>query len=227
MTANASHLQARPRRARAILALVLIAAVIVAGNAASEWLRELLDIRVLPSNEHVVHRLVMIAAAAYVVLIAIPFVPGVEIALSLIMVFGAKVVLLMYVCTFAGLALAFVAGRLVPTRLLQRLMLDLSLRRAAAFLGRVQGMSEAERLDLLAARAPSRLVPVLLRYRYVALALALNVPGNVVIGGGGGIVLLAGISRLFAPAAFFVTLAIAISPVPLAVALLGTGVLVG
>lgn len=33
--------------------------------------------------------------------------------------------------------------------------------------------------------------------RYVALAVLLNIPGNVVIGGGGGIAFAAGMTRLF------------------------------
>ena len=44
--------------------------------------------------------------------------------------------------------------------------------------------------------APTRLLPFLLRYRYVALALAFNLPGNAVLGGGGGIAMMAGLSGI-------------------------------
>jgi hypothetical protein len=45
---------------------------------------------------------------------------------------------------------------------------------------------------------------------------AINLPGNIVIGGGGGIALMAGLSRLFSPSGFVVTVAIATLPIPLA-----------
>ncbi len=57
------------------------------------------------------------------------------------------------------------------------------------------------------------------------MALALNIPGNALIGGGGGIVLMAGISRLFRPVPFAVTLALAISPLPIAIMLFGKGII--
>ncbi|MCO6746545.1 hypothetical protein KQH42_30565, partial [Streptomyces sp. CHA1] len=56
---------------------------------------------------------------------------------------------------------------------------------------------------------------------YVALALAVNTPGNSIIGGGGGIMMMAGLSGIFSPLATFLTVTIAVSPVPLAVVFLG------
>jgi hypothetical protein len=49
------------------------------------------------------------------------------------------------------------------------------------------------------------------------LACLFNLPGNVVLGGGGGIALLAGLSRLYAPLPMAVTVALAVAPVPLAI----------
>jgi len=48
-----------------------------------------------------------------------------------------------------------------------------------------------------------------------------NMPGNSIIGGGGGIMIVAGLSGIFTPLATFVTVVIAVSPVPLAVIFLG------
>jgi hypothetical protein len=56
---------------------------------------------------------------------------------------------------------------------------------------------------------------VLLRYRYLALALAVNLPGNVILCGGGGIALMAGLSRLFDPLPFLLTILLAVLPVPM------------
>jgi hypothetical protein len=210
---------------RLLLFLACALSVILGGHLLSDWFAMALDMRITPGNEHVFHRLLMISAAAYTVLIAIPFVPGVEIALTLLMIFGPKIVLLMYLCTMVGLGLAFTVGRLVPVPTAQRALTGVGLGRAAEYLGRIAAMSERERLDLLVSQAPGRWVPLLLRFRYLALALALNIPGNSIIGGGGGIVFLAGLSRLFSPSAFFLTVAIAISPVPLAVLAFGKGIL--
>jgi hypothetical protein len=95
------------------------------------------------------------------------------------------------------------------------------MRRAADLVARAAPLSRDARLALLLDGAPPRLVALALRRRYVALALALNIPGNALIGGGGGIALLAGVSGLFAPVPTVLAFAIAVSPVPLAIALLG------
>jgi hypothetical protein len=57
----------------------------------------------------------------------------------------------------------------------------------------------------------------LARHRYVALAVLINVPGNAVIGGGGGLAFAAGMSGVFSIPAFLITVAIAVLPVPLAI----------
>ncbi len=60
-----------------------------------------------------------------------------------------------------------------------------------------------------------------MRYRYLALAVALNVPGNYLIGGGGGIALFAGVTRLYSIPGFLLTIIVAVAPVPLAVMMFG------
>ena len=68
-------------------------------------------------------------------------------------------------------------------------------------------------------------MPVLVRHRYVALAVLFNMPGNFLLGGGGGIAMVAGVSRLYSVPGFLVTVAIAVSPVPLAIAIFGETVI--
>ena len=206
--------------------LAVLVAFIVAANLLGDWLGGLLQIELGPRNEPMIHRLLMITSAVYTLLIAIPFVPGVEIGLSLLMLFGAKVVPLLYACTLVGLSAAYFAGYFLPASALRKLLGELALRRASEFVGRIEAMTTAERLEYLVSRSPRRLVPHLLRYRYLAAAVALNIPGNAVIGGGGGIAFLAGVSRLFSPPAFLATLAVAIAPLPLAVLIFGEGILV-
>jgi hypothetical protein len=65
-------------------------------------------------------------------------------------------------------------------------------------------------------------VRFLVRHRYLAVAIALNMPGNLMIGDGGGIALAAGFSRLFSLSWFALTVAVAVAPVPIVVLLAGS-----
>ena len=53
------------------------------------------------------------------------------------------------------------------------------------------------------------------------LGLALNLPGNTLVGGGGGIAMVAGLSGLVSPLGFLVTVAVAVAPIPLLFLVLG------
>lgn len=66
---------------------------------------------------------------------------------------------------------------------------------------------------LICCCAPSRLVPALLRRRYLALMVLFDLPGNSMPGG--GIALAAGMSGLFSFPLFVGTVLIAIAPAPL------------
>ena len=101
----------------------------------------------------------------------------------------------------------------------------LRLRRAEQLLKRIEPLGSEERLRFLLNKAPGAALPFLLRHRYVALAVAINLPGNFLIGGGGGIALVAGLSRLFSFGGFLLTIAIAVAPVPLLIALFGKDIL--
>jgi hypothetical protein len=47
----------------------------------------------------------------------------------------------------------------------------------------------------------------------------LNIPGNIVIGGGGGIAMIAGLTGLYSFPRYLLTIAIAVAPIPLAITL--------
>jgi hypothetical protein len=161
----------------------------------------------------------------YTLLMATPFVPGIEIGISLMMIEGYRIAPLVYLATVLGLTLAFCAGEWLPYRWLRRVLDDLRLRRAAALLERARGLDRDARLALLQARAPGWLRPFVLRLRYLLVAALVNLPGNAVIGGGGGILLIAGLSRLFHPVVTLLTIALAVLPVPLAVWIFGVELL--
>ena len=167
----------------------------------------------------------MISALVYALLLAIPFVPGVEIGLALIGMIGPGIVFLVYVSTIAGLTISFFVGRLMSLRGLINLFEGLRLANAARLLSKIEPMDSDDRLRFLVSKAPSRFVPILLKHRHLALAIAINIPGNIVLGGGGGLTLMAGVSRLFSVPAFLVTIAFATAPVPVAVLLFGSQIL--
>jgi len=162
---------------------------------------------------------------AYAILIALPFVPGIEIGLSLLMIRGAEIAPIVYLATVIGLVTAFLAGRFMSYDWLHRVFMDLRLRRASGFLVRTKNLTRTERLDMLRAGLPNWLSGFAINFRYVSLGLVINLPGNSLIGGGGGICLLAGLSRLFTPWVTIATIALAVSPVPILVWIFGTGIL--
>ena len=198
-----------------------LVALLVAANFAVHSIAESLDFEIRPGNEDVVHRTITVSAALYSVLLAIPFVPGVEIGLALLAVLGPPIAFLVYVCTLAGLSLGFVVGRLIPLSGLIRLSEDLKFQRLSGLLKAIEPLDHRERLAFLTDKAPNRFLPFLLHHRYLALAVALNIPGNFLIGGGGGIVLLAGVSRLFSIPGFLITIAVAVAPIPISVLIFG------
>ncbi|MGI9402203.1 MAG: hypothetical protein ACR2O0_13190 [Rhizobiaceae bacterium] len=167
------------------------------------------------------HDVVVTALSAiYVMASAIPFVPGAEIGFAMIMVFGSRIVLLVYSCMVLAMLLAYLAGRFIPISSIAHLFGYLGMMRARKYILEIAVKSPSERLLMIVDRSPNRFVPFLIRHRYIAFALALNIPGNSLVGGGGGLSMIAGMSGLFAFWAFVVTVMIAIAPIPLAVYLM-------
>jgi len=140
----------------------------------------------------------------YVAVLAVPFVPGAEIGLALMVVFGAVMALPVYIATIVALSIAFALGRLMSER---------GLAQPSGGEGRT-----SDALAALSARLRTRgwLQP-LIRFRWLAVIVLINTPGNTVIGGGGGIAMAVGYSRTLTFPAFLVCVALAVAPVPAAV----------
>ena len=204
-----------------VLRIATLVAVLVVATWGAHLIRDALDLQIRPDNEQQVHRAIMFGLVAYIGLLALPFVPGAEIGIAMLAAFGAAIAPLIYVATVTSMTLAYTIGRFLPIGALERLLSFLRLRRAADLVARAAPLSREERLAMLLDGQPKRALSFGLRYRYVALALAVNTPGNSIIGGGGGIMMMAGLSGIFSPIATFVTVALAVSPVPLAVIFLG------
>ena len=194
---------------RALLRLALLVAALVVVNRGSWSL--LSELQLLDWSSWTLGLGILIYALA----LSIPFVPGAELGVGLMVIFGRPGVVLVYLGTLLGLSLAFMAGRRLPPSLLMGLLDWL---RLAAARDRIRALIEGSPGQAMAqvhALAPKRLGPRLARHRYLVLALAINLPGNVLIGGGGGIALLAGLSGRFRYLLFLATCSVAVAPVPL------------
>lgn len=199
----------------------LFVGLLIAASYAGDRVMSQLTSYLTPSTEPALHRVIMTAISVYVFLMMLPFVPGVEIGLGMMVIFGPKIAPLVYGATLLALVLAFLVGRLVPQRTIVEIFETLHLKRAGRSLRQLETLDSSERLQFLLQNASTRVVPFLLRHRFLALMVALNLPGNALVGGGGGISLVAGFSRLFTLPRFVLAVAAAVAPVPLIVLMRG------
>lgn len=213
--------QAKQGAGKVVVRVVILLVVLGLASWGAHVIRDALNLEIRPGNEQAVHRAIMLGAVAYIGLLALPFVPGAEIGIAMLAGFGPGIAPLIYICTVASMMLAYAIGRFAPITALERLLTFLRMTRAADLVARAAPLSPDERLAMLMGGQTNRLMRVGLRYRYIALALAVNTPGNSIIGGGGGIMMMAGLGGIFSPVATLLTIIIAVSPVPLAVVFLG------
>lgn len=208
-------MQTLVKRWRWLVLLAVYLALLSGGWLVGQELFDFAAIEVRPRNEPMVHKLIMTAMLVFIVASAIPFVPGAEVGLALLVVLGARVALLVYLGMVAALLLAYLVGRLVPAAAIGAAFAACGLDRAHGLVLQLAPLDARARLAFLAERAPRRLVPFLLRHRHLGLVVLLNLPGNSVVGGGGGIALCAGISGLFPMPGFLAAILLATAPVPM------------
>lgn len=201
-----------------VLAFVALAAL------GFDWLKAQIVLLENDASARAMTGLIVAVLVVYAVLLAMPFVPGVEIGLALLMIQGATAAPVVYGATVGGLSLAFLVGQTVSLVWLIGVLRDLHLRRIAGWLEQIDALPRGDRLSSMQAKLPRWLVPFVVKYRYATVAIAINTPGNIAVGGGGGIMLVAGLSRLFSTPAMLLVIALATAPVPLAVWLWGVGV---
>ncbi len=214
-----------PRILRIILVVLVILGVAYLANQAGDWIGQRLKMEITPENESVIFGATIIAIVLYALLISLPFVPGVEIGIGLMVMFGTPMAIPVYLSTIIGLTLGFFIGRLVPEKVLCGCFDFLGMTRISHMLRDLARKPVNERMNMLVERAPSRIVPFLLRHRYVAIAVSFNIPGNSVIGGGGGIAFMAGLSRLFSFPLYLLAVVIGVSPVVILFLIFGPSVL--
>lgn len=221
-----SEIQTPPQgqRARWLRIAVLLAGyllIMVLGHFAGRWLQQHLGFDPMNAQSQGALTALLIGLLVYTVFLALPFVPGIEISLALFAVFGASVAIPVYCATLVALLASYVAGRFVPLTSLAAFFDYIGLRAAGSLVRQLGSKTPRERIATLVELAPNRSSGLLVRYRELALIAALNVPGNALIGGGGGIALVAGMSGLFPLARYILAIAVASVPIPLAMALTG------
>ncbi len=132
----------------------------------------------------------------YALVLALPFVPAIELGLLAMVLFGKPGAIVAWIATVVGLNIAYGVGRCIGSNLGEP-----GRKRLPAVVVRC--------LDRLTNSRFHRLVPLL------TLALLLNLPGNTAVGGGGGISMAYGATGALAWPMFAVVVTVATSFVPL------------
>ena len=216
------HEIATPSRSSRCIKLLLLIVVVVLLNSGGGWLAHQIDFQLYPRHEPYLHLFILGSFGLYILLMTLPFMPGIEIGLTLMLFLGSKGVILVYLCTLIALSISFLIGRKIPLQIFAKALDWLHLKKARDLILEMEPLSSGERVAILHKKAPARIVPHLLNHRYLAIALLLNLPCNAVIGGGGGIGLIVGMSGLTTYTRYLLTIAVSISPVPIVIFLKGS-----
>lgn len=201
--------------------ILIVLAVIAGLNIFGTWLGHQINFQLFPRHDTMLHTLVMFAVAVYIILMATPFMPGIEVGLAVMLLLGYKSALLIYLSTIIALSISYAVGRYFPLQLVQKFLSWLYLYKACDLVKQLEPLNQNERLELLNKKAPKKIAPFLLKHRYLTIAVTLNLPGNALVGGGGGIGLVVGMSRVIPFYKYFLVVIASVLPVPLCVYLNG------
>jgi hypothetical protein len=197
----------------------IVAVVVIAALWMDYWFREEMGIAkkfAEFAGDQWSMRVLIGGGIVYGLLLSLPFVPGVELGVLLMCVFGKEGIVLVYCATVSGLSLAFLIGRKLPIAWVALGMEKIGfVNSAECQIDDIDGM--LENISLKRKFLHNRLISFLARYRYPAIGILFNLPGNYLIGGGGGISLACGISRHISWKWFLLTVIVSVSPVPLLV----------
>ncbi len=196
-----------------VRATVLVLAGLSILALAMGWLMGLeMDLARLLSEARHSPQLFWGAAVIYALCLAIPYMPGLELGLLMMVVFGRPGVAVAYLGTLAGLSLAFMAGRVIRTRAARS-------RRFSGWVTRSESW-DTDSHRVLLGNPLSRRMTRYFSHRggvadYLLLGLLLNLPGNWVLGGGGGIALVSGLTGRLRWGGFFLTVMLATCFIPI------------
>ncbi|MEX0366181.1 MAG: hypothetical protein AB3N22_08950 [Ruegeria sp.] len=186
---------------RIFVVVIAVSGLTFAGQLVARWIG-------LPEFDQHTETAINSALLVFLIAAAIPFVPGAEIGLALLKVLGKEAAVEVYFAMLAALLLAFTAGRLLPAGIVANLHAKAKIRWRLLRL-------KSSRVRLWMTPTIVKRVPrIVANNRHVALGAVLNMPGNSILGGGGGIALLAGASRQYSYLGFGATISIAVLPIP-------------
>ena len=212
---EARQTPAETPRIRRFFKISLIIGFLVLLNYGGSLVVEQINFQLWPEHEHLMITVLWFAIVVYVLWMALPFVPGIELGLALMVMLGTRGIVLVYLCTLLSLSLSFTIGRLIPLNGFARFLGWLHLYKAQDLVLQLEPLNSEEKLNFLLRTAPSKVIPFLLKHRYLTIAIALNLPGNALIGGGGGIGLITGMSRLYPFPKYILLVSLAITPLPI------------
>jgi hypothetical protein len=195
--------------------LIVLVGFLFFFHQVGQRLTDLIASQAWPRHADMVILFLFLAVAAYVILLSIPFLPGIEIGLMLMSMLGAPGIALVYLATVLALSFSFLLGRRIPPHMIGRALEWFHLERARELVGKLEPLGPEERVRFLVESAPSSMVPFMTRHRYLMVAILFNLPGNALIGGGGGISLISGMSRLFPFPRYLLLISLAVIPGPL------------
>jgi hypothetical protein len=213
---------AGPSRSVRCIKILLLIAVVVLLNSGGGWLAHQINFQLYPRHEPYLHYVILGSFGLYILLMTLPFMPGIEIGLALMLFLGSKGIILVYLCTLIALSISYLIGRKIPLQKFAIFLDWLYLKKARDLVLEMESLSLDERLVLLQKKAPAKIAPHFLKHRYLAIAVLLNLPCNALIGGGGGIGLITGMSGLITYPRYLLLIAVAISPVPITIILKGS-----
>ena len=194
--------------------------VILLLNTGGAWLAALANVQIWPEHLGMIELIWATMAVAYVVLMSMPFVPGIEVGLVLMFMLGDGGILLIYLATQLSLSISFWLGQMVPAEKLAQALSFFGFSKMADLLKQSQAVTCDQRAYWLSEHFDSRIGRWLANHQGVSLAILINMPGNSFIGGAGGLSMLMGSTGLICYRHFVAVLAVATAPVPLMLAVI-------
>lgn len=199
---------------RAVLAIAIWLALLVLGHHLSHLDAGTVRATLVDLRAGMGMGALLACALMLAVLLGLPFVPSVEMGLMMMAVFGREGAVAAWLATVAGLSMAHAAGRYMPPDRVQHWLDRYGLGPEDGDSGKSRVTGLLARLHLSKDKA-RRIGVFLLGHRYLLFAALINMPGNSVLGGGGGIALVGGFARLYSWPGFLLTVALASLPIPL------------
>ncbi len=175
-----------------LLVGALIAAFAIGGSDAFVWLKDFAERSKTPWT-------LAILGVVFTLLLALPGVPGIEVAALMVVLFEGTGIVVMWLCGALAFNISFLAGRLVPEARVRRWLAPKRQIDESKLPEFAVGQHDAMTLVL----ERNRFTRAILRWtgppggwrRYVLIFVLFNTPGNIVLGGGGGIAMFCGTSR--------------------------------